>query len=231
MIIAFIRTVILYIFIITIMRLMGKRQIGELQPAELVVALIIADLAAVPMENVDVPLISGIIPIITLYALEELLSYLSLKSERARGIISGKPSILIDKGKIIESELRRLRFNLNDLLEQLRLNGFDRLDDVEYAILETNGKLSTFARADKKPLSPMVMGIEVGHEDIPITIIIDGRVIKSNIDLIGKNYDWLHSELQKNNIRDPKEVFFAYVTEDKSLKYQLKEKPKLGVIQ
>ena len=142
MLIVFVRTLILYILIIVVLRLMGKRQVGQLQPSELVVALIIADLAAVPMSEVGIPLINGIIPIITLFIMEELLSYISMKSERARGLISGKPSILIERGTIIEDELRRIRYNINDLLEQLRLKNFSNVEDVSYAILETSGQLS-----------------------------------------------------------------------------------------
>ncbi len=204
------------------MRLMGKRQIGELQPAELVFALVVADLAAIPMENVDKPLLSGIIPIITLFIAEELLSYIALKSEKARGIISGKPSILIKKGKIIEEEMRKLRYNINDLLEQLRLNGISNVSDVEFAILETSGQLSTFPILSKQPVTIGDMQIKAQPDDLPYTVIIDGRVHSYNLSLVELDEDWLIKQLNNNNIKSPKDVFFAFVTSDKKLHFQLK---------
>lgn len=224
MLIAFIRTMILYTVIVIIMRLMGKRQIGQLQPSELVVALIIADLAAVPMAEVGIPLLNGIIPIITLFVAEELLSYISLKSERARGIISGKPSILIENGIILEPELRRLRYNINDLLEQLRLSNIFDVADVDFAILETSGQLSIIPKPDKRALTPRDMQIQIPYESLPVTVIIDGRINSDNLNKIGLDDDWLYSELEKKHIKDTKNVFFAYLTSDGKLHYQMRKK-------
>ncbi|HHY05785.1 MAG TPA: DUF421 domain-containing protein, partial [Clostridia bacterium] len=134
------------------MRLMGKRQIGELQPFELVIAIMISELAAVPMADTEIPLLDGIIPILTLLLAQVSLAYLSLKNERARAVICGRPSILIEKGTIIESELRRLRINLNDLLEQLRVKNFTNIADIDYAILETNGQMSVIPKGTSRPL-------------------------------------------------------------------------------
>jgi uncharacterized membrane protein YcaP (DUF421 family) len=222
LLISFSRTVILYSILVIIMRLMGKRQIGELQPAELVFALVVADLAAIPMENVDTPLLSGIIPIITLFIAEELLSYISMKSERARGIISGKPSILIQKGKILEGEMRKLRYNINDLLEQLRLNGISNVEDVEFAILETSGQLSSFPIAAKQPVRACDMNLNLQGDDLPYTVIIDGRIHSYNLSLIGLDEQWLTKELTKRKINSAKDVFFAFVTSDHNLHLQLK---------
>jgi uncharacterized membrane protein YcaP (DUF421 family) len=202
---------------------MGKRQIGQLQPSELVVALVIADLAAVPMANVGIPLINGIIPIITLFILEELLSYISLKSERARGFICGKPSILIERGIIVEEELRKLRYNLNDLLEQLRLKNFSNIEDIDYAIVETSGQLSVIPKAEKKPVTLKDMNIKANAQHLPVTIIIDGRMISDNLHKIGLSSNWLTNELKKNNIVSSKDVFFAYLNPEKKFVYQLKE--------
>jgi len=210
------------------MRLMGKKQIGQLQPSELVVALVIADLAAVPMANIEIPLIYGIIPIITLYICEELLSYISMLNGNARGIICGKPSILIEKGIIMESELRRERYNINDLLEQLRLKDYAKVDDIEYAILETCGQVSIIAKSQSKPPTRGDMGIEVEQERIPITIIIDGEINYLNLRISNLTMDWLNDELKTNNIKSEKQVFFAYITSDNKLNYQLKEKYKKG---
>jgi len=201
---------------------MGKRQIGQLQPSELVVALIIADLAAVPMSEVGIPLINGIIPIITLFIMEELLSYLSLKSERARGLISGKPSILIERGIIMEKELQQLRYNLNDLLEQLRLKNFSNVEDVNYAILETSGQLSVIPKEEKNPVTLKDMNIKTQIQHLPVTVIIDGRIISDNLYKIGLSNNWLANELKKNKIKSARDVFFAYLNPEKKLIYQLK---------
>ncbi|HQE65325.1 MAG TPA: DUF421 domain-containing protein [Bacillota bacterium] len=222
MLIIFVRTLILYILIIIVLRLMGKRQIGQLQPSELVVALIIADLAAVPMSEVGIPLINGIIPIITLFIMEELLSYLSLKSERARGLISGKPSILIERGIIMEKELQQLRYNLNDLLEQLRLKNFSNVEDVNYAILETSGQLSVIPKEEKNPVTLKDMNIKTQIQHLPVTVIIDGRIISDNLYKIGLSNNWLANELKKYKIKSARDVFFAYLNPEKKLIYQLK---------
>ena len=136
MLVTFGRALILYILVVIVMRIMGKRQIGQLQPFELVIAIMISELAAVPMQNTGIPLVYGIIPILTLLILQLLISYLSIKSIRFRALICGKPAILIEKGRIRESELRKEMYTLNDLLEQLRINNCPNVSDVEYAILE-----------------------------------------------------------------------------------------------
>ncbi len=142
MILGIIRTLILFVMVVIGLRLMGKRQIGQLQPYELVIVIMLSALAAIPMENTGVPLFSGLFPIFTLIVAQVALSYISLKSERARGIICGTPSVLIENGKILEKELSRLRYNINDLLEQLRSKNTPNITDVEFAILESSGQLS-----------------------------------------------------------------------------------------
>lgn len=222
MLVVFVRTLILYVVIVVVLRLMGKRQIGQLQPSELVVALVIADLAAVPMGDVGIPLINGIIPIITLFIMEELLSFISMKSEGARGIISGKPSILIERGMLMEQELRRLRYNLNDLLEQVRLKNFSNLEDIDYAILETSGQLSIIPKAECKPVTIKDMKIKAETYHLPVTVIIDGRVNVDNLHKIGLSNDWLANELKRNKIKSVKYVFFAYLNPERKLVYQLR---------
>ena len=222
MLIVFVRTLILYLLIIVVLRLMGKRQVGQLQPSELVVALIIADLAAVPMSEVGIPLINGIIPIITLFIMEELLSYISMKSERARGLISGKPSILIERGTIIEDELRRIRYNINDLLEQLRLKNFSNVEDVSYAILETSGQLSVIPKEEKMPVTLKDMNLKAKTQHLPVTVIIDGRIISDNLYKIGLSNNWLADQLRKNSIKSSEDVFFAYLNPERKFIYQLR---------
>lgn len=223
MLIILLRAAILYILIVVIMRIMGKKQIGELQPTELVFALVIADLSAVPMEDINVPILYGIIPIFTLFIIEEFLSFIALKSDKARGVIYGKPSILIEHGKILENEMRKQQFNINDLLEQLRIKGHASVDDVEFAILETNGQLSTIPKATKRPVNPEDLKLDVNREELPITAIIDGRILSRNLELLGLDDAWLLKELKKEKISSPKEVFFAFLTEKNKLTYQLKK--------
>lgn len=222
MLIVFVRTLILYIVIVIVLRFMGKRQIGQLQPSELVVALIIADLASVPMANVGIPLINGIIPIVTLFIMEELLSYLALKSEPVRGLICGKPSILVEHGIIMEEELKRTRYNLNDLLEQLRLKNYSHIGEIDYAILETSGQLSVIPKPDNKPVTVKDMKINPKARQLPVTVIIDGRYNSDNLNKIGLNNIWLENELKKNKIKSHKKVFFAYIDPDNKFVYQLK---------
>ncbi|NLM42866.1 MAG: DUF421 domain-containing protein [Clostridiales bacterium] len=223
MLIVFIRTIILYFLIVIIMRLMGKRQIGQLQPSELVVALIIADLAAIPMGNTGIPLIAGIIPILTLFVCEALLSYISLKSQIARRIISGKPSIVIEKGNILEHELRKQRFNIDDLMEQLRLKNVSDIKDVEYAILETGGQISIILKTEKKTVTREDLNLKLPYEGLPISLIIDGYVNHQNLSIAGHDINWLQNQLKKNNIKSPKDILFAYISEDKKFIYQLKD--------
>ncbi len=222
MILVIIRTLILYLTTVVALRVMGKKQIGQLQPYELVVIIMIAELAAIPMQNTDIPLINGIIPIFILFASEITLSYISLKSETARGIICGKPSILIKNSEIMEDELRRLRYNINDLLEQLRQKNVNNISDVAYAILENGGQLSVILKSQNRPLQPRDMNIFTPPELLPITLIIDGSVIKENLNKIDLSLDWLKGELEKDGIKDVKQVLFACLNSQGDLFYQSK---------
>ena len=151
MVIAFLRTIILYIFIIAGIRLMGKRQVGELEPSELVLALLIADLAAVPMQDFGIPLLTGLIPILTLLCITMALSVLTMKSIKFRAVLCGRPSIIVENGKLRQGEMKRNRFTVDELMEELRMKGVTDLSTVKYAILETNGQLSVLPFAAQKP--------------------------------------------------------------------------------
>ena len=222
MLLVIIRTIILYATTVLLLRVMGKRQIGQLQPYELVVIIMISELAAIPMQNTGIPLLSGLIPIFILVAAQVTLSYISLKSERARGVICGTPSIVIENSRIVEDELRRLRLNLNDLLEQLRLKNVPDISDVEYAILETSGQLSVILKSEKRPVEPQDLKISPEYEGLPITLIIDGQVIKENLKKVDLDMIWLQKELSKYGIKNVKDVFFASLDAHKQLYYQLK---------
>lgn len=222
MLIIFIRAAVLYLFLVIIIRIMGKKQIGEMQPTELVLALVVADLSAVPMESLNTPIFYGIIPILTLFIIEETLSFIALKSDKARGIIYGKPSILIEHGTILEKELRKQNFNINDLLAQLRLAGFTSVDDVEFAILETNGQLSTVPKAKKRAITIADMKIEVEDEELPVTAVVDGRILSDNLKLLHLDDAWLERELDRQGVKTYKEVLIAYIISKDKLVFQLK---------
>ena len=163
MAISFIRTVILYILVVIGLRTMGKRQIGEMQPSELVVAIMISDLATIPMQETGIPLFSGVIPIFTLIIMEILLSQFSLKNKKFRRIMTGKPNVIIHNGKILREEMKKIRFNMDDLNEQLRIQGYTGIKDINFAILETNGQLSIIPKPKNKQAT--VEDVETIFED------------------------------------------------------------------
>ena len=206
MIISCIRTVILYVAVILAMRVMGKRQIGELQPFELVVTLMLSDLAAVPMQETGIPLLVGLLPILVLVILEVIFSYISLKSKRARGFLLGRPSILIRGGKLNEQEMRRLRVNIDDIEDELRKKDIKSIGEVEIAILETDGSISAF---------PMQNG-----DSLPYTLISDGRIIDKNLQKCGLDRKKLQSLLGSAR---PENVLWASYSKKDGLSYQKKD--------
>jgi len=223
MIIVVIRTLILYTLVIIALRMMGKREIGQLQPFELVVIIMISELAAIPSENVGIPLLSGIIPILVLLLASLTLSLISLKSERARAIISGTPSILIQRGQIIEEELKKNRYNLTDLLEELRIKNVPNISDVEFAVLETNGQLSVFPKSQKRPTIPEDFHITTKFEGLPISIIMDGNLNYKNLEQAKKDLKWLKKELKKQKVERIEDVFFASLDSSDTLFVQAKK--------
>ena len=221
MIIVVIRTLILYALVIVALRLMGKREIGQLQPFELVVILMISDLAAVPSENVGIPLLSGIIPILVLLSASLTLAWISLKSQKARDIICGKPSILIERGQIIEEEMKKNCYNLTDLLEELRLKNVPNIADVEFAILENNGQLSVIPKAHKRPTIPEDFHITPQYEGLPLTIIMDGKLNTKTLEKSKKTLKWLKDELKKQGTKI-EDVLLASLDSSDTLYVQVK---------
>ncbi|MEG6567416.1 DUF421 domain-containing protein [Thermoanaerobacterium saccharolyticum] len=223
MLIIFFRTLILYFLVVVVMRIMGKQQIGQLQPYELVVAIMIADLVAVPMQNKGIPLLTGIIPILTLLISQLFLSYVSMKSLHGREIICGKPTILIDKGKILTKELQKERYNINDLLEELRVMGYPNIADVEYAILETNGCLSVIPKVDKRPVTPNDLNLTPQYEGLPLPLIIDGKIIEKNMKIANADMKWLNEQLKMWNISSIDNVILASLDPNNVLTVYKKE--------
>lgn len=181
MIITFIRSIILYIIVLVVMRLMGKREIGQLQPFELAISIMIADLASIPMADTGIPITNGIIPILGLLVMHLVISIINIKSIRGREIICGRPSILIYRGKIDEKVLRKERFTVNELEERLRGNNIVNIGDIEYAILETSGQVTVIQKPEKRNTTPADFNIQPDYEGIPYDLVIDGKVMHENL--------------------------------------------------
>lgn len=224
MLLSAIRTFILFTAVTVVMRLMGKRQVGEMQPYELVIAVLIAELAAIPMENTDIPLLNGLVPIVVLLVVQVALSELALFSENARKVVCGRPSILIAQGELVEDELRKLRINLNDLLEQLRNKNSPNVKNVAYAILETNGQLSVIPKAGFAPLTGQAMGLEPTSGGLPINLVLDGQVNKPNLQMAGVSLADIMSQAKKHGINKPSDIFFANIDEIGLIHIQGKKK-------
>ena len=200
MIISFIRAIILYTLIIFAIRLMGKRQIGELQPGELAITILISNIAVLPIENIDVPLILGAVPILTLVCFELLLSILSMKSSKLRTILSGKPIFVIENGKINQKAINSLRFTIDDLTEGLRSCEVFDISQVAYAIVETNGTMSVVKKFQSQNVTPKMLKLEDQQTIIPMVIISDGKVVEDNLKEIGLTRKWLFDKLKKENL-------------------------------
>ncbi|MGN1384594.1 MAG: DUF421 domain-containing protein [Clostridia bacterium] len=190
------------------MRLMGKREIGQLQPFELAISIMIADLASIPMSDSGIPITNGIIPILGLLVMHLIISIINMKSIKGRGIICGKPSILIYRGRIDEKVLKKERFTINELEERLRGNNIVNIGDVEYAILETNGQVTVIQKPDKRNTIPADFNIQPEYEGIPYDLVIDGKIMYDNLKQIGKNYEWLRKQVNKFNIK-PEEALLV----------------------
>ena len=211
---AFARTLILYFLIMLGIRLMGKRQIGELEPSELVLTMMISDLATVPMQDFGIPLLSGVIPILTLLALSMLLSQLSLYSLRFRELTCGTPAVLIRHGVLQQETMRQNRYTLDELLEELRGQGISSVTDVKYAILENSGQLSVLPWTRCQPPTAQSLGLEVEEDmTLPTVLINDGRVVRRNLTACGKDRQWLQKTLKKERLSSPREVFLLTLDE------------------
>lgn len=202
MLISLIRALVLYSFLILAVRLMGKRQIGEMEPSEFVVAMLLADLASVPMQNNAISLFSGLVPILAVLALELILAALCMKAIPLRRLFCGKPVILIENGRIVQENLRRTRLNPDELTGQLREQGIMDLSTVQYAILETNGKISAFLYGKYRPATALEANIRAEDERLPYTIISDGRRMEENLRLSGRDEKWLDAQLRRRGCRE-----------------------------
>ena len=211
---AFFRTLILYFILMVGLRLMGKRQIGELEPSELVLTLIISDLAAVPMQDFGIPLVNGVFPIVTLLCVSMLLSFFSLKSIRFRGLICGYPTVIIRDGKVLQRNMARNRFTVDELLEQLRSQGYSDLTAVKYAVLETSGQVSVLPYTKDSPVTPQVMNMTVQDDvTLPVLVINDGHIMSETLSASGYDAVWLDKQLKEPRLTSPRQVFLMTVDE------------------
>ncbi len=211
MFIVLIRTIVLYLLIIVGIRLLGKRQVGELEPSELVLALIIADLASVPMQDNGIPLLAGVILIVVLLAASTILSILTMRSIRFRTLLCGRPSIVVANGVVQESELRKNRITIDELLEELRGQGYADFRSVKFAVLETNGKLSVLPYAKQRPVTAAQMGLAPQETGLPVILISDGQLLSHNLKGRGYEQVWLEKQLAQHGLSHPSQVFLLTV--------------------
>lgn len=221
MIISIIRTILLYAFVVLAVRLMGKRQISEMQPSELVITLIVSEIAAIPMQNTSQPLLSGIIPVMVLVALEIAASVLMMKSEKFRKIMCGSPIVVIRDGKILQNEMRRLRLTTEDLCVQLRQQDIFSIEDVQYCIVETNGKVSVLEKPQKRTPSADDLKVKIKDNKIETVVVSDGQILDNSLKLCGKNKDDVYKILKSEHTR-LKDVFL--MTLDALGKYNIVQK-------
>ena len=217
------RTIILYILIIAGVRLMGKRQVGELEPSELVLSLIIADLASVPMQDYGIPLLTGIVPILTLLSVTMILSVLTMKSVRFRAILCGRPSMVIRNGMVDQREMAKNRLTVDELLEELRIQGYTDLSVVKYAILETNGQLSVLPYANQKPPTARDMKVSVEEGGLPRVVVSDGKLLERSLKALGHDRSWLDRQLAQRGCKDVSKVFLLLVDEGDAVYFAEKE--------
>ena len=209
MILIFVRTIIIYVLVLFVMRFMGKREIGQMQPFELVISIMLADLASTPMAEIGIPILYGIIPIFGLLFMHILISVLNIKSIRVREIICGKPRILINEGKIDEKALTKENFTINELQERLRVNNVNNISDVEYAILETSGQISVILKSEKRGVTTEDLKLQVAKTKISYDLVLDGKIMYDNLKKIGKDEKWLVKEIQKFKIRPQQALIFV----------------------
>ena len=223
MLLIFLRSIFLYIIVLIVMRFMGKREIGQLQPFELAISIMIADLATLPMADTGIPITNGIIPILGLLIMHLLISFMNLKSIKLRTIICGKPSILIYRGRINEKNLRKERFTINELEERLRGESIFNIGDVEYAILETSGQITVLPKPNKRGVIPEDFNLNPEYEGICYDLVIDGVVMNNNLRILNKDYNWLVKQLEPYNIK-PNEALIVTIDGKGNFFCQEKEK-------
>ena len=221
--IIFIRTLIVFISIIVSMRMMGKRQLGELELSELVVAVMISDVAANPLQDIGIPLLNGLIPIVVLLCCQLIISTITMKSVRGRILFFGKPNIIIENGVINQREMKKNRFTLDELTEELRNHGITDISTVQYGILETSGQLNVILTPKERPATAGQLGVEEPDTGYATIVINDGKLLNKNLKRIGRDENWLAKELKKNGAKDIKDVYIMVVNGAQDIFFARKE--------
>ena len=221
MLIVAIRTLILYAAVLFAVRLMGKSELSKMSPFQMVVLFMIAELAAIPIDSTSASLVNGVMAIFTLMLLQIAISFLATKCEWFKGLVTDKPSILIDKGRLNEQELKRLRITTTDLMEQLRLANCPSLADVQYAIMESNGQLTVIPKAENQPLTPKDMQLAVTESALPMILIADGKLYEKNLRTLGISKERLDSRLADVNLDTYQKIFLAFYDENKQIRLYL----------
>jgi len=211
--IVFIRTFIIYIALLGAMRLMGKRQLGELELSELVITVLISDIAAHPLQDIGIPLMNGLLPIIILLCCELIISGIIVKSSKAKEFLCGKPSFLIVNGVINQQEMKKNRFTLDELAEELRTQSILDISLIKFAILETDGRLNIVLFPSERTVTAGQMCIETDDSGYPVIIINNGKLIPNNLRLCGRDGNWLQKELAARKVKDVKDVYFMSLNE------------------
>lgn len=209
MLIVFVRVFVLYSVLLVSLRILGKRQVSTLQPFELVTIILLADVAAIPMATTGTPLVNGIVGVFALLLVSYTVSYFTMRSARLRAVLSGRPTIIVANGKIIEEAMDELRYTIDDLMEQLRILGYPNITDVEFAVLETNGQLSVVPKSQKRPIQAEDLGISTDYEGLPTPLVVDGIVDSENLRLVGLDMNWLNNQLHLRGLSGPKQVLYA----------------------
>lgn len=217
------RTLIIFAAILVSMRLMGKRQLGELELSELVVAVLVSDFAVIPLQDLSVPVWNGVVPVAVLLVCEVVISKLALKSIKLRSFLSGTPSVIIENGVINQTEMRKNRISLDELDEALRKKQILNVADVRYALLETDGTLSTILYSGKQPLTAGQFGAAPSDETVPLPVIVDGRILKSNLQKLHSSTEWLERELKRRKVRSAKDVYLMTAYGGKCVFFALKD--------
>ena len=223
MAIVFFRTLIIFSALLLLMRILGKRQMGELELSELVVSVLIADLAAMPLQDIGIPLINGIVPIAILFACELIISGLTMRSVKIRSVICGKPCMLIKNGKILQENMRLCRFTVDELTEELRSKDVSDISCVKYAVLETNGTLNTVLFSSQLPPTAAQLGVRADELGYPYVVIEDGRVLGENLRLSGHDRRWLRHELSQRGVSGPESVYVMIAYDSGEVFFQARE--------
>ena len=221
--VSFIRTVILYIVVVTALRIMGKRQIGELEPSELVVTILVSELAAIPMQDLGIPLFAGVIPIITLISLEIIVSFLCLKSRKLRRLLNGQAAIIIRSGKLDREKMKQMRLTTDEVMEALRQQNIGSVSELKYGLIEPNGPLSYVYKPEYQPVNAKMMGLQPEDAGLPMIVVSDGRIVETNLRHLGKTREEIEKRIQKAHIPDVSQVFLMTLDDSGNEFIQKKE--------